>query len=91
MPLPLSVSKVDILSDNYGGQNKNIQTVAVCLYAVNSFALINQIQHTFLETGHMHMKCDGMHATIEHAKKYAKYVHSIGKWERMLTTARRNS
>ena len=90
MSLPPSVSKVDIFSDNYGGQNKNIQTVAFCLYAVNSFALINEIPHTFLETVHTHVECYGMHATTEHAKKYAK-IHSIGQWKEIVTTARRNS
>ena len=60
------------------------------LYAVNSFALTKKIQHTFLETGYTHMECDGVHATIEHAKKYAK-VHSIGQWKGILTTARPNS
>ena len=71
-------------------KNKNTQIVAVCLYAVNSIAHINEMQCTFRETGYTHMECDGMHATIEHAKKYAK-VHSIGQWKWVLTTARRNS
>ena len=80
MSLPPSVSKVDIFSDSCGGQNKNIQTVAVCLYAVNSIAHMNEIEYTFQETGPTHMEFDGMHATIEHGKKYAM-VHSIGQWK----------
>ena len=31
-----------------------------------------------------------MHATIEHAKKYAN-VHNIGQWKGVLTKARRNN
>ena len=76
--------------DNCGVQNKNIQTVAVCLYAVNRIAHINEIQYTFQEAVYTHTECDGMHATIEHAKKYAK-VHSIGQWKVVLAMARRNS
>ena len=90
MSLRPSVSKVHIFSDNCGEQNKNIQTVAVYLYAVNSIAHINETQYTFQETAHTHMECDGLCATIEHAKKYTK-VHSVGQWEGILTTARRNS
>ena len=86
--LPTSVSKVDIFSDNCGGQNKNIQIVAVCLYAVNSIDHLTEIQHTFLETGHTHLECDSMHSAIEHAKKHVK-VHSIDQWEGILTMARR--
>ena len=90
IPLPPSVSKVDIFSDNCVEQNRNIQAVAVCLYTVNSIANLNEIQYTFLETGHTHMECDGMHATILHARKYAK-VHGIGQWKGVLTMARRDS
>ena len=86
--LPTSISKVDMFSDNCGGQNKNIQIVAVCLYAVNSIDHLNEIQHTFLETGHTHLECDSMHSAIEHAKKHVK-VHSIDQWEGILTMARR--
>ena len=86
--LPTSISKVDMFSDNCGGQNKNIQIVAVCLYAVNSIDHLTEIQHTFLETGHTHLECDSMHSAIEHAKKHVK-VNSIDQWEGILTMARR--
>ena len=63
--LPTTVSKVDLFSDNCGGQNKNIQIVAICLYAVNTIDHLQEIQHTFLETGHTQMECDSMHSAIE--------------------------
>ena len=88
MALPDEVSKVDVFSDNCGGQNKNIQVVAACLYAVNNIDHLVEITHTFLETGHTHMECDSMHAAIEHAKKNVK-VHSMGQWEGILSMARR--
>jgi len=83
------VTKVDILSDNCGGQNKNIQIMAICMYAVKNIDHLVEITHTFLETGHTHMECDSMHAAIEFAKKNVK-VHSIGHWEGILSSARRN-
>jgi len=86
--LPTTISKVDIFSDNCGRQNKNIQVVAVCLYAVNTIDHLQEIQHTFLETSHTQMECDSMHSAIEHAKKLIK-VHSIGQWVGILTMARR--
>ena len=88
--IPDSISKVDIFSDNCGGQNKNIQIVAACLYAVNTIDHLKEIQHTFLETGHTQMECDSMHSAIEHAKKHVK-IHSIGQWEEILSMARRKN
>ena len=65
--LPTSISKVGMFSDSCGGQNKNIQIVAVCLNAVNSVNHLKEILHTFLETSHTHLECDSMHSVIEHA------------------------
>lgn len=49
-----------------GGQNKNIQIVAACLYAINTTVRLQAMQHTFLETGHTYLECDSVHAAIEY-------------------------
>ena len=62
----LNMSRKPIFfSDNCGGQNKNIQIAAVCLYAVKNIDHLDEIVHTFLETGHTMMECDSMHAAVE--------------------------
>jgi len=86
--LPSTVSRIDLFSDNCGGQNKNTQIMAMCLYAVNTTANLKEIQHTFLKTGHTYPECDSMHAAIEYAKRHVK-VHSMEHWEGVIGMARR--
>ena len=88
LSLPDHVRKIDILSDNCSGQNKNVQIIAMCLYAIEYIKHLDVITHTFLETGHTHMECDSMHSAIESAQKNLK-VHSMGQWESILSMARK--
>ena len=54
-----------------GGQNRNQYIASMLLLLVSQQKNnIIVIDHKFLISGHTHMECDSVHATIEHVHKH---------------------
>ncbi|XP_063876931.1 uncharacterized protein LOC135109482 [Scylla paramamosain] len=68
-----SFTTLKIVSDNCGGQNKNINIILFYLRLIHSTTLQN-ITHTYLIPGHSYMACD--HA-FGHIEKYIRRVVNI--------------
>jgi hypothetical protein len=86
--LPPSVVHVILYCDCCGGQNRNVQMVAMILSAVKCLPFL-KIELKFLESGHTQMEVDSMHATIERASKTVD-VFIPRDWQVIASTARRN-
>nr|CAH7750652.1 unnamed protein product [Callosobruchus chinensis] len=56
-------------SDTCGGQNRNQNAAALCLFLVQTTRL-TIIEHTFLETGHSYMEVDSIGSAVEHQQKF---------------------
>ena len=83
------IDEVQMMSDGYGGQQKNAIFATMCVEAVTKYPSIQQIDHKFFETGHSQMECDSMHSVIGKAtKKAAIYVPS--EWVTAGKLARKN-
>jgi hypothetical protein len=82
------IEEVTLYSNACGGQNCN-QFVASCLVrCVQAIPHIKYINHKFLESGHLEMECNSVHASIEHAKSLT-IVHVPSQWETVISLARR--
>nr|CAH7748922.1 unnamed protein product [Callosobruchus chinensis] len=71
--LPASTTTLNLYSDCYSGQNKNI-FVTTLLSLVFDFLApghnLKEINHKFLVSGHTHLEADSIHASIEKTKKH---------------------
>lgn len=63
------------------------ETATSLMHAVTNLQHIEQIDHTFLESGHTQMECDSMHAAIEFAKKTEIYVPHM--WKNVIRMTRK--
>ena len=88
--LPKCVKHVILYSDTCGGQNRNKFVASALLYAVRHIENIQIIDQKFLESGHSHMECDSVHATIEKAKKNLQ-IFIPEMWHPVIQTARSSS
>ena len=86
--LPDTVKRVSFHSDSCGGQNRNQDVASVLMHSVQSLPL-EEITLNFLETGHIQMECDSMHAAIELAKKNVR-VYPQREWYNVIHMARRH-
>lgn len=77
--------EVVLFSDTCGGQNRNANMAAFCLYAVNHLD-IPVINHMFFEPGHSQMEVDNIHAQIEKAKKNVDIYDPSG-WYTLIRAA----
>ncbi|KAK8400057.1 hypothetical protein O3P69_003030 [Scylla paramamosain] len=68
-----SFTTLKIVSDNCGGQNKNINIILFYLRLIHSTTLQN-ITHTYLIPGHSYMACD---RAFGHIEKYIRRVVNI--------------
>ena len=87
--LPEHVTTVTMYSDTCGGQNRNVNFSAMCLYAVTHIPHLQQTDHKFMESGHSHMEVDSVHSTIERAKK-AGPIYAPSQWYTAARMARRS-
>nr|CAH7719604.1 unnamed protein product [Callosobruchus chinensis] len=63
--------EITLYSDTCGGQNRNQNVAALCLFLVQTTRL-TVIEHKFLESGHSYMEVDSMHSAIEHQQKFVQ-------------------
>lgn len=87
--VPPHVNHITIFSDTCGGQNRNVQIMALYLHIVRTHPTINVIEQKFMESGHSYMEVDSMHSSIEKAQKNVN-VYSIHDWENIFKLARTN-
>nr|CAH7758157.1 unnamed protein product [Callosobruchus chinensis] len=78
--------EITLYSDTCGGQNRNQNVAALCLFLVQTTRL-TVIEHTFLESGHSYMEVDSMHSAIEHQQKFVP-VYTVQDWINIFHLAR---
>lgn len=77
-------------SDQCGGQNRNIKLSLFCQYVVShpDFT-IEEIDHTFLVSGHSYLPCDQDFGLIEKNKKNFREIYIPQNWLDVIKTARK--
>nr|CAH7761196.1 unnamed protein product [Callosobruchus chinensis] len=78
--------EITLYSDTCGGQNRNQNVAALCLFLVQTTRL-TVIEHKFLESGHSYMEVDSMHSAIEHQQKFVP-VYTVQDWINVFHLAR---
>ena len=86
--LPSNVNAVSMYSDTCGGQNRNANFSAMCLYAVAHLPNLHAIHHKYMESGHSQMEIDSVHSVTERTKK-TNPVYVPSQWYATARTARR--
>ena len=86
--LPQHVTSVTMYSDTCGGQNRNVNFSAMCLYAVTHIPHLERIDQKFMESGHSHMEVDSVHSAIERVKKTGP-IYAPSQWYTAARMARR--
>lgn len=80
-----NVKTVTLLSDSYGGQNRN-RTMAFALwYSLSKYSLTS-IKHQFLVVGHTFNEGDSAHSAIENASKRVE-IYTPSQWAATIRTA----
>jgi len=60
--------------------------MALMIYIIQT-TNINQIEHTFMESGHSMMEVDSMHSAIENAKRNVS-IYTVQDWLTIFQVAR---
>jgi len=69
------ITSIKMMSDSCGGQNRNNYFATMCMYAVEHYSQLQEIDHRFFEPGHSEMECDSMHSMIErHTKPISMWI-----------------
>ena len=69
-------TKLQIVSDNCGGQNKNINIILMYLREIHSGRL-TEIEHYYLVPGHSYMACDRAFGNIEKAVRVSGDIYDF--------------
>jgi hypothetical protein len=78
-------SDLVLFSDNCYGQNKNYTVAAMFQKVLQVNSNLKTITHKFLEVGHTHMECDGVHGQIEKKKKkYGLPISHPHDWRQLV-------
>jgi len=89
--LPQTVRKLVFFSDTCGGQNRNQNFSAMCLYTVTDYSTNTEcIEHLYFESGHSQMECDSVHSAIENACRHQN-IYAPTDYYSVVRSARRNS
>lgn len=83
------ITHVRMMSDNSGGQQKNVGFCCMLQYLVENHPTIETIDHAYFETGHSHMECDSIHSKIEQKSKNTP-VYTPDGWAQIIRVARTN-
>jgi hypothetical protein len=78
-------SDVVLFSNNCYGQNKNYTVAAMFQKVLVDNFCLKTITHKFLEVGHTHLECDGVHGQIEKKKKrYGLPISHPHDWRQLV-------
>jgi hypothetical protein len=87
--LPSHVRHVTSFSDTCGGQNRNRNTSAAMVYAIQKIDHLEIIDLKFMESGHSYLEADSMHARIEEARRH-KLLYTPHEYGIVIQCARIN-
>lgn len=82
-------TKVKLLSDSAGGQNRNRPFMAMLWWACQILQF-EEISHTFFVRGHSENECDSIHSCIERHSKHID-VYTTDQWATVIQGAKKTN
>lgn len=86
--VPQNIQHLSLFADNCPGQNRNCVVALMLYHSLWKHRALQSVELNFLESGHTHIECDSMHASIEHASHNAN-IFVPSDWCNVVTLAKR--